>query len=313
MTVTRAARLTGAALSAALALITAGWLLRDLSALGGSPAELAWYWAGDHRTLRGRSATSGFDLILTGVYIATAVAALRSPVAASALAATGALTLALRLPGLWATAAGSDALLTTLFHLALAAALLVVAAVGRRPANAAYEAVPTRPRTGPAVTAAVLLLIAGLVETAWEIYWALELPAEFTVDRFTGGRSVLAPMLAPPPGWLAAVLVLLTLTAAGSAFARPPYSRPLGLVTGAFLCGGGLMGFLMGVRYGLVENFFRGDETQQLSVLSSVFYVLAGATVLVVLAVRGERRVAPAPPGTPALAPTPPYPRPPGW
>ncbi|MFD7322475.1 hypothetical protein ACFV9D_15520 [Streptomyces sp. NPDC059875] len=314
MTVTRAARLTGAALSLVLALVTAGWILRDVAALGGSYTDLAWYWAGDHRLLlRDRSATTGFDLVLTGIYVATAVAALRSPLAASAFAATGAVTLALRLPGMWATGDGNGALLTTLLDLALAAGLLVTAAVGRRPADSVYEPLPSRPRSGPAIAAAVLLLIAALAETAWEVYWALELPAEITVDRFTGGRSLLAPLLAPPPGWLVAVVVLLMLTAAGGAFARRPYARPLGLVSGALLCGGGIMGFLAAVRYELIENVVHRDLPEQLTVLSSAFYVLAGAAVLVVLAGRGERPVAPAPLGTPVLPPAPPFPPPPGW
>ncbi|MCZ0981154.1 hypothetical protein O1L60_25230 [Streptomyces diastatochromogenes] len=50
MTVTRPARLTGAALCAALALGAAVWILQDLAALR-SPADLAWYWAGDHHFL----------------------------------------------------------------------------------------------------------------------------------------------------------------------------------------------------------------------------------------------------------------------
>ncbi|WP_254705796.1 hypothetical protein [Streptomyces vilmorinianum] len=313
MTVTRAARLTGAALSVALALTAAVWIVRDLAATG-SPAELAWLWAGDHRfLLQSRTATSGLDPLLLLVHLATAVAALRSPLAASALAASGAVTLALRIPGLWATSAGTAALVTTLVDLALAAALLVTAAVGRRPADSTYEPLPARPRPGPAVAAGVLLLAAGLAWTAWEVHWALEFPAEVTVDRYTGGRSLLAPLLAPPPGWLSAVLVLLLLTAAGSAFARPPYSRPLGLVAGALLWGGGLMGVAVAVRYELFARFPDLSGVQQLTFLTSLFEMLAGAAVLAVLAAPGERRVAPAPPGTPALAPAPPSPRPPGW
>ncbi|MFF8278752.1 hypothetical protein ACF05T_21960 [Streptomyces lateritius] len=314
MTVTRAARLTGAAFSVALALVLVGWTLRDLAVTTGSPADLAWHWAGDDRPpLRGRAATSGTDPVLIVVYAVTAVAALRSPVAASALAATGAVTLAVRLPGLWATAASSAALVTTLLELALAGALLVTAAAGRRPADTAYEPLPTRPRPGPAVTAGVLLLLAGLVAAAREVHWALELPAEITVDRLTGGRSVLAPLLAPPPGWLTAVLVLLALTAAGSAFARPPYARPLGLVAGALLCGSGVMGLTPAARYELLDRFSGLHGVERLALLSSLFDLLAGAAVVAVLAGRGEPRVAPAPPRALALPPAPPSPRPPGW
>ncbi|MBT2438832.1 hypothetical protein J7E93_01555 [Streptomyces sp. ISL-36] len=311
---TRAARLTGAALCVALALIAVGWILRDLAVTTGSPADLAWYWAGDHRLpLRGRSATSGLDPVLIVVYVTTAVAALRSPVAASALAATGAVTLAVRLPGLWAAATGSAALVTTLLELAIGAALLVTAAAGRRSADSAYEPLPTRPRPGPAVAAGVLLLLSGLVWAAWEVHWALELPAEITVDRFTGGRSVLAPLLAPPPGWLTAVLVLLALTAGASAFARPPYARPLGLVAGALLCGWGVMGLALAARYELLGRFPGLYGVERLSLLTSLFDLLAGAAVLAVLAGRGEQPAAPAPPWTPARPPAPPSPPPPGW
>lgn len=99
VTVTRPARLTGAALCAVLALTSAVWILKDLAAIG-SPADLAWFWAGDHHFLiRGRSATSLTDAVLLVVAVAAVVAAIRSRHAASALAATGAVTLALRLPG----------------------------------------------------------------------------------------------------------------------------------------------------------------------------------------------------------------------
>ncbi|MET9432534.1 hypothetical protein [Streptomyces sp. NPDC006551] len=314
MTVTRAARLTGAALCAALALITVGWILRDLAVLTGSPGDLGWYWAGDHRLPpRERSATSGLDPVLIGVYAATAVAALRSPLAAPAFAAAGSVTLAVRLPGLWATGAGNAALVTTLLDLGLAAGLLVIAAVGRRSADTPYTPLPARPHPGPAVAAGVLLLLAALVRAAWEVYLALELPVEISIDRFTGGRSVLAPLLAPPPGWLSAVLVLLALTAAGGAFARSPFSRPLGLIVGVLLCGSGVMGLALAVRYEILDRISRLAGVEQLSQLTAVFYLLAGAAVLAVLVGRGEHRVTPAPPSLPVPPPAPPSPRPPGW
>lgn len=314
VTVTRAARLAGAALSAALALVAACWVLRDLAVLGGSPAELARNWAGDPRPLlRSRAATSGLDPVLIGVYLVTALASLRSPVAASALAATGTITLAVRLPSLWATGGGNAVLLTTLLDLTLAAALLVTAAVGRRPAASVHEPLPTRPRKGAAVTAGVLLLLAGLVTAAWEVHWAGELPGQTTVDRFTGGRSVLAPLFAPAPGWLSAVLVLLALAAGAGAFTRPPYARPFGLVAGALLCGWGVMGVAVAVRYGILDRFPELYRVQQLTVLTSAFELAAGAVVLAVLAGRGERSRPPRAHALPALPPAPPSPRPPGW
>ncbi|MER7533158.1 hypothetical protein ABTX77_00030 [Streptomyces sp. NPDC097704] len=312
MTVTRPARLTGAALCAALALIAAVWILQDLASLG-SPADLAWYWAGDHHFLiRGRSTTSLLDPVLLAAYAATVLAALRSRHAASALAAAGAATLALRLPGLWA--AGSGALVTALLELALATGLVLTAAVGRRPADAPYEQRPNRPRTGPAVAAGILLAAAALFLTLWELYWAGELPLETTFDRFTGGRSVVKPALAPPPGWLSLTAAALYGTAAVSCFARARHSRAFGLLAAVLLTAGGLGGVARAVRY---ETLVRlGDLTtlDATDVLTSVFELLAGLAVLVLLAGRGAPDAAPAPhPAAGARSPAPPHPTPPGW
>ncbi|MFJ7128067.1 hypothetical protein [Streptomyces sp. NPDC098101] len=312
MTVTRPARLTGAALCGALVLVAAVWILKDLAALG-SPADLAWYWAGDRFFLaRGRAATSLADPVLLAASAATAVAALRSRHAASALAATGTVTLALRLPGLWAP--GSGALVTALLELALAAGLVLVAALGRRPADTPYEPLPGRPRTGPAVTAGVLLAAAAVTVTGWELYWGVRLPAEITVDRFTGGRSVVKATLAPPPGWLSAVLVALYATAAASAFARARHARASGLLAGAFLAAGGLAGTAGALRYGILERLADLPAPHRTDVLTSVLGLLAGLVVLVLLAGRGAPAAAPAPyPPAGALPPPPPHPRPPGW
>ncbi|MFF1510604.1 hypothetical protein [Streptomyces sp. NPDC058326] len=312
MTVTRPARLTGAALCAALALIAAVWILKDLAALG-SPADLAWYWAGDHHFLiRGRSATSLIDPVLLAVSAATAVAALRSRHAASALAATGAVTLALRLPGLWAPASG--ALVTAFLELALAAGLVITAAAGRRPVTASYEQPATRPRTGPAIAAGILLAVATLVTVLWELYWATELPLEITVDRFIGGRSVLRADLAPPPGWLSLVLTALYGTAAVSAFVRARHSRSYGLLAGVFLVAGGIAETARTARYELVGRFGDITTAEQMDVLSACFGVLAGIAVLVLLAGRGAPAAAPgAFPPARMPPPAPPYPPPPGW
>ncbi|WP_426365948.1 hypothetical protein [Streptomyces sp. E-08] len=312
MTVTRPARLTGAALCAALALIAAVWILQDLAELG-SPADLAWYWAGDHHFLiRGRSTTSLIDPVLLAAYAAAVVAALRSRHAASALAATGAVTLALRLPGLWAP--GSGALVTALLELALAAGLVLTAAVGRRPADAPYEPEPTRPRAGPAITAGILLALAALAVTLWELYWAGELPLEVTVDRFTGGRSVVKPALAPPPGWLSAIAVGLYGTAAVSCLLRARHGRAFGLLAAVLLAAGGLGGVARAVRYETLTRL--GDLTtpDTADVLTSGFELLAGIAVLALLAGRGAPATAPGPhPAAGARPPAPPYPPPPGW
>ncbi|MFD3726370.1 hypothetical protein [Streptomyces sp. NPDC058671] len=312
MTVTRPARLTGAALCAALALIAAVWILKDLAALG-SPADLAWYWAGDHHFLiRGRSATSLVDPVLLAVSAATAVAALRSRHAASALAATGAVTLALRLPGLWAP--GSGALVTALLALALAAGLVVTAAVGRSRFTPSYEQPPGRPRTGPAVASGVLLGVAALVVALWEVYWATELPLQITVDRFTGGRSVIKAALAPPPGWLSLVLLALYGTAAASALVRARHSRAFGLLAGVFLTAGGVAEVARTARYELVGHFADIPTADRLDVLSAYVGLLSGVAVLALLAGRGAPAAAPGPyPPAGMPPPAPPHPPPPGW
>ncbi|MGA4975486.1 hypothetical protein [Streptomyces cinereoruber] len=312
MTLTRPARLTGAALCAALVLTAAVWILKDLAALG-SPADLAWYWAGDRFFLaRGRAATSLVDPVLLVVSAVAAVAALRSRHAASALAATGAVTLALRLPGLWAPDSG--VLVTALLELALAAGLVLVAAAGRRPANAPYEPLPGRPRTVAAVAAGVLLAVAAAAVAGWELYWASRLPAEITVDRFTGGRSVVKAPLGPPPGWLAALLVALYATAAASAFARARHTRAFGLLAGALLAAHGLAGTAGAARSGILERLADLPEPYRSDALTSLFGLLAGVAVLALLAGRGAPAASPAPyPPAGVLPPPPPHPRPPGW
>ncbi|MEU6621726.1 hypothetical protein ABZ926_13265 [Streptomyces litmocidini] len=311
MTVTRPARLTGAALCAALALTVAVWILQDLAVLG-SPVDLARYWAGDHRfPTRGRSATSPLDPVLLAAYAATAVAALRSPHAASALAAAGTATLALRLPGLWA--AGNGALVTALLELALAAGLLLTAAVGR-PADAPHEPRPARPRTGPAVTAGILLAAAALLLALGELYRAGSLPLEATVDRFTGGRSVVAPALAPPPGWLSAIAAGLYGTAAVSCLLRARHARAFGLLAAALLTADGLGGVARAVRYETLTRLGDLAAPDAADVLTSVFELLAGLAVLVLLAGRDAPAAAPGPhPAAGARPPAPPHPTPPGW
>ncbi|MFD4373442.1 hypothetical protein [Streptomyces sp. NPDC058486] len=314
MTVTRPARLTGAALAAVLALVPFVWILRDLAALG-SPEDLFWYWAGDSfRLTHARAATTLLDPVLCLAAAGTALAALRSRHAAAALAATGAVTLAVRLPGLWTH--GTGPLVTALAELALAAGLLVTALAGRRPPAGPDEPPPTRPRPGPAVAAGVLLAVAALVLLAWELRWATRLDPRFAVDRFTGGRSVLSTALGVPPGWLAAVLVALHLTAAVSAFAAARHTRPLGLLAAGLLLAGSLAELARLIRLHLLHDLrdVMAPEVGVPGIATTVYGVLAGAAVLALLAGRGAPDATPAPwaPAAPP-APPPPYPRPPGW
>ncbi|MFH9952867.1 hypothetical protein ACH4OX_01465 [Streptomyces roseolus] len=312
MTVTRPARLTGAALAAVLALVPFVWILRDLAALG-SPEDLLRYWVGDRfRSGHARSATTLLDPLLCLAAAGTALAALRSRHAAAALAATGAVTLAVRLPGLWTH--GTGPLVTALAETALGAGLLLTALTGRRPPAGPDEPVPTRPRTGPAVAAGVLLAAAAVVLLAREIDRAGGLGLRLAVDRYTGGRSVLGAALGVPPGWLAVVLVALHLTAAVSAFAAARHTRPLGLLAGGLLLGTGLAELARLARLHLHYDvvYVRAPELDVPALATALFCAVAGAAVLALLAGRGVPDASPGP--RPAVAaPPPPYPRPPGW
>ncbi|MFB9555614.1 hypothetical protein [Streptomyces roseoviridis] len=320
MTVTRTARLTGAALCGALALVIVLWMLRDLAALGPS-TELLWYWAGDHRLpSHHATATSLVDVLLVLVYAATGAAALRSPLAASAFTVTGLTTLALRLPGLWA--AGVEVLLTTLLFLALAAGLVVTAAAGRRDdgpdatsgprSGPVSPPPPARPATGPAVAAGVLCATAALLWAGWELRWATLLPADYTVSRFTGGRGLLLPALAVPPAWLNTVLALLLLAAAVSAFARARPTRPLGLLAGLLLAGAGASGTAAALRPGWHTFTTEQDLYAGAYDLGCFFSLLAGLTVIALLARPGRASQVPYRPVA-ALPPAPPAQPPPGW
>ncbi|MEV5969261.1 hypothetical protein [Streptomyces sp. NPDC051921] len=319
MTVTRTARLTGAALCAALALVIVVWLLRDLAVLGPS-TELLWSWAGDHGfRLHAGVATSLVDPLLLVAYVTTALTALRSSLAGPALAVTGLTTLALRLPGLWAS--GVEELVTALLSLALGGALVVTAAAGRsddRTGPGEGPDVPPAPpghdpaRTGPVVTAGILCALAGLVWAAWELRRATLLPGDHTVSRFTGGRSLLLPALAVPPGWLNAVLVLLLLAAAGSAFARAGHARPLGLLAGLLLAGVGASGVAAALRTDWHTFVPEPGLSSVAYDLASGYALLTGLVVMALLGRPGRARRVPYRP-TAALPPAPPSRRPPGW
>ncbi|MFE4591708.1 hypothetical protein [Streptomyces laurentii] len=310
MTATRSARLVGAALCAALALVIVVWLLRDLAVFGPSDGLLR-VWLGDGDAVgHDFPATSLVDPLLLVAYTAAAVMSLRSPLAAPVFTAVGVLTIALRLPGLWA--AGTETLVTTVLSLGLATGLVVTAAAGRRVDRLGESGTARRPRRGPSTAAGVLCVVAGLALTGWELRLAQLLPSEFTVARFTGARTVLLSTLAVPPGWLNAVLVLLLLTAAGLAFARARSTRPLGLAAGLLLAGYGITGVAAVLR----PAWYVAVPTPVLTTgpyeLTALYALLAGVAVLVLLG--GTWRPRPSPyRASPGLPPAPPAHRPPGW
>ncbi|MFF9568076.1 hypothetical protein [Streptomyces sp. NPDC014685] len=337
MILTRGARVTGAVLCAVLAVIVAGWIVRDVGAVDG-PARLWRHWAGYHDArLEAPPATSAYDMVLFLVYLAAAVAALRSSVAATALVAAGAATIAVRLPGLWTIGGNGTtvrftddlrtrALLSAFVALAAGIALIITAGAGRRAPYDPSERLPARPGQGAGVIAFLALGAAGAVAVAWEIRQAVRFAdARFDVypDWYVGGDRVLHGLIDPPPGWFTAVLALFCLFAAVSALARAAHARPFGLIAAALLLFGGVMGVARSVHHELLERFGGLPVEEQLIVLTSFFEVAVGAGALLAMSLPGPVGVpapphpgyAPGygPPGPDVFGPPPPSRPPPGW
>ncbi|MEU0397200.1 hypothetical protein ABZ208_31375 [Streptomyces sp. NPDC006208] len=325
MTLTRGARITGAALCALLALIVGAWIVRDLSTAD-EPLDLWRFWTGG---VRGPDAapltTTVTDLALLAVYAGAAVAALRSAaaVAAAALTAVAVITLALRLPSLWVlTASWMDlqatdslrtrALYSTFAVLGLAAALIVAVLAGRRPPGAeAYEdahspradpgaarrLTPTRPARGASVLAFLLLFAAAGVTVAWQIRWAYLSGAAGYADLLTGSERAPLKLLQTPSAWLACATALLALTAAVGALNQAVFTRPFGAVVAAVLIADGAVGLDFTVRRELFRGFGELRMEEQLLVATWLFELVAGAVLLVVSARRGESGPADGVPG----------------
>ncbi|MEU0528151.1 hypothetical protein [Streptomyces niveus] len=309
MIFTRGARITGAVLCAALAAVTAAWIARDLMETE-RPVDLWWFWAGQGDVGAAPPVTSLLDPVLLAVYVVVAVTVMRSAVAASALFATGLLTFAVRLPGLWVLGSSwmdgraSDelrtrALLCAFGVLAVAVGLVVTALAGRGVPDSAYALTPTRPAQGVAVTSFLLLGAAAGIWAAWEVYWGQRLGLDAYLDRVTG-ESVLMPLLGTPPGWLNAAIVLLCLAAAVGALFGTPFSRPLGMVAAALLVGVGGAALATALRYEQIDRFGELTTVEQLSLASLLFGLGAGALALFALARRGEEDMPGAGPYGPA-------------
>ncbi|MEV5199622.1 hypothetical protein [Streptomyces sp. NPDC053720] len=333
MILTRGARVTGAVLCAALALIVAGWVVRDVGAADG--IEHLWhYWAGygDAR-MSPAPTTSPYDVVLFVVYLAVAVAALRSSVAGAALVAAGVLTLVVRLPGLWNIGQPrmdsrfvddlrTRALLCVFASLAAGIALIITAAAGRRAPHDSSEGVPSRPGQGAGVIAFLCLGAAGAVTIAWEIRQAVRIPYIYP-DWFFGGDRIFQGLTDPPPGWFTAVLALLCLFAAASALFRAVHARPFGLIAAALLLGGGGVRVAWSAHEKLLEHFADLPVEAQLTVATGFFEVLAGAAVLLALSLPGPAAPPPLPgqgygqgygyPRPGVFGPPPPSQPPPGW
>lgn len=302
MTLTRGARITGAVLCSVLAVMVAGWVVRDVGTAG-HPLDLLRYWAGyaDARpdTL---PATSQSDLVLFVVYVFAAFAAVRSSVAASALVTTGLVTLLLRLPAVWNIGASwtdgryadelrTRALIGTFVALAAALALVVTGAAGRRPPEDFYEPRPTRPGTGASAVAFLALGAAGAVMIAWEVRQLLTFPSSVYPDWFVGGPNTRMELTDAPPGWTNATIALLCLVVAVSALVHAVHSRTLGVIVSGFVLTAGALGIARALHHRLLEHFGELGTELQLTLLSWCFLAVAGAAALIALARRGSEDV----------------------
>jgi hypothetical protein len=285
-----------------LALITGAWIVRDVSQVGG----LAGFWhhwaASGPRMGLGPliQATSPLDGALLAVYAGTAVAVLRSSVAAAALLATAVFTFAVRLPSLWVLTASSAylepsdpvrtrALLSTFAVLGLAVGLAITAVAGRRPPEAAAPGpAPLRPTAPVAWLAGPLLLLEAAVTTAWQIHLGYQIGPEVYFDTVAGGGQLLHRLLAPPSGWLAATVVFLCLTSGIGLLTRAAFARPLGAVLAAGVLASGAVGLELVLRLPVLENFGAVPLEYQLITVTAFFELIAGAVLIVLLTRRGE-------------------------
>ncbi|WP_424861921.1 hypothetical protein [Streptomyces sp. MMS24-I29] len=297
MILTRGARTTGAVLCALLALIVAGWIVRDLGAVDG-PGHLLRYWTGyEDARLPEVPTTSIDDLVLFVMYLVVALTVMRVSVAASALVATGVLTLALRLPGLWNIGTSpmdgmySDelrtrALVCAFVVIAVAVALIITAGAGRRPPADFSEQVPIRPGQGAGVLTFLLLGASAATIAAWQIRTVVRFPEIFS-DWYLGGEQASHGLIDPPLGWAGAVNALLCLFAGGSALGRAAYARPFGLIAAGLLLPGAAGALIRSLDQGVLGHFGELPTESQLLVLSWTFEAIAALVVLIALAVRG--------------------------
>ncbi|MFC5169372.1 hypothetical protein [Streptomyces mutomycini] len=299
MILTRGARITGAVLCAVLAAVVAGWIVRDLRAVG-DPLALLRYWAGYMDGWpRELPATLQSDPVLLVVYVIALIAALRSSVAASALVTTGLVTLLLRLPGVWTIGSSwmdgrfSDelrtrALVGTFVTLAAGLALVITGAAGRRQPEDSYEPRPTRPGRGAGVTAFLVLGASGAVMIAWEVRQLFTLPDQVYPGWFIGGEALTLGLTATPPGWSSVALGAVCLVVAWAALLRAVHSRPLGMTAAGFLLVAGGCGIARALHHGWLEHFGEVPTEQKFVILTSFLLACAGATALLVLARGGS-------------------------
>ncbi|WP_327353641.1 hypothetical protein [Streptomyces sp. NBC_01304] len=325
-------------ISALIALISLGWIIRDL-VTAEEPGHVWWSWAGLPRLFENQDiwVTGLADPVIALVCGAVAVTAMRSPSAASSLVAAGAVTVVLRGINLWILTEGwlghyddldvhFQALLSAGVTVGLGGALLLTAAAGRRPVGhsgygyppTAADEEPPRLTTGAAATAFVLLGAVAAIWVAWEVDFFQEYGWKAYRTYLTGGEQAVGSMLGTPVRWAAVAFAVLALVAAVAALNRAVFSRPLGLAAGSAALFWGALSISLAIKYDTFDKVMDAPLRTQLSLLSSGFFVLAGAIVLAVLARPGRRpyQYQDSPQGWgPAggYGPPPPSHPPPGW
>ncbi|SDK93390.1 hypothetical protein [Streptomyces indicus] len=334
-TLTRGARITGSFTAALIALISAGWIVRDL--YEAESAEPLWrLWTGLAPQVQLALYSSLMDLVLFLVGAAVAVTAVRSPSAASSLVAAGVLAIAGRAPSVWLLMEEERFRVIDIRVRLLAGAaatvglgliLLLLAAFGRRPVgeSATYsytfddEREPPRPTNAAAATAFIFLGAAAAVSGAWQVHHALDLGWRPYRELLVGDAS-LTSALDPPVGWLVWAAALFALVAAVSALQHASFSRALGMTAAVVYLVFGAAGISWIVETDRFDGLFDAPLEVQLDVLSQLFYALAGAVSLLVLFRGREGRGEPAygtyggwDPADGTYGPPPPSSPPPGW
>ncbi|EFG64717.1 basic proline-rich protein [Streptomyces sp. SPB074] len=263
--------------------------MRDLLVAGGHPGRVWWLWAGSPSVWGGNAVqvTSLGDGVLAVLGAWGAVRGVRAPrAAAPAFAAVGACALVVRLPPSWLLAqpwtgpwAGPGphtlARFTDLAGLLLGVLLLGCAFAARRPRAAG--AVP------PSRTAAALLLFSAGLLAVWEAVRAEDYGGAAYRGALLGNRSTTLTLLAVPRPWWAAALVLLALLAGIACAARARAGRALGTAAGAMLLAWGLVRLSVALRQERFDGALSGTPRLQLSLASTLAYVLAGLAVLALL------------------------------
>lgn len=297
------ARITGAGVLAALALLNLAWIVRDFRKAA-EVVDVWWMWSGVlFRAQDGVWATSFLEPTLLVLYaVCCALVAARSSAAPGILAASGTLTVLLRLPGVWNLNAGwvqggvtdglrAKALWSVTAMLLLGATLVATALLGRRRAGASEAPPPARPSPFGAVVALVLLVAAAVAVGGRELDVLRGEGRELYIHHLTGDR-VLVTLLAVPSGWYDWVLVGLSLAAAATLLVRGRYARPLGMTLSGPLMAAGAFSVASSVKLGFFRHVGALPLRDRLLLGLSVFEIVAGLGVLLALAPHAPERPA---------------------